>query len=188
MYTFGTLKRMVMAKVGAQLAMQVTDEELEQAINDAISDVRTEMPYNIAPDTSITLVALTYEYSLAALPFIYIKRITMGTAAPVTYPATHIIPGWWWAVIAGPTLKFDENAFDPVAGRTLRIEGQALQAPLVADTDICYISDSFVVTRAAGTLLGGLGSPRESIMLRMAEDARQRSPFLPAADSVHVRR
>lgn len=188
MVTYGVLKRMVMAKVGHALAVQVTDEELEQAINDAINDVRTEMPYHIAPDTSITLVADQYEYSLAALSFAYISRITMGTAAPVTYPASNIIPGWWWAIIAGPTLKFDESSFYPIAGRLLRIEGQAFQAPLVSDTDVCYISDSFIVFRAAGTLLGGLGSPREATMLRMAEDARQRSSFTPSPDSTRLRR
>ena len=188
MQTFGTLKRRVMAKVGKTLAVQITDEELEQAINDAIDDVRTEMPYHSAPDTSVTLVALQYEYSLAAVPFAYISMITLGTVVPILYPNSNIIPGWWWWVIAGPTLVFDESCFTPIAGRTLRIEGQSFQAALVSDTDVCYISDSFIVARAAGTLLGGLGSPREATMMRLAEDARQRSPFLPTPDACRVRR
>jgi len=75
----------------------------------------------------------------------------------------------------------------PLDGRALRIEGQALQDSLTAGTDVLYISDAFVVNKAAAFILGGLGSPREARMHRMAEDARQRSPFLPKPSAHTVR-
>lgn len=186
MQDFDTIKRRVMAKVGKMLAPEVTDEELGQAINHAIDEVRNEMPYHIAPDESVTLAENTYEYSLAGLGFVYIHRITMADTDG-DFPFINVIPPHHYHVIAGPTLAFDERTWMPVADRDLRIEGQAYQDELTAGADVLYISDAYVVNTAAGALLGGLGSPREALMYRMAEDARQRSPFLPMPSSYNVR-
>lgn len=186
MQDFDTIKRRVMAKVGKMLAPEVTNEELTQAINAAIDDARNEMPYHIDPDESVELEADTYEYSLAGLGFAYIHRITMADDDG-EFPTTNVICPHMYTVIAGPTLLFDCRTWAPETGRALRIEGQAYQDNLVAGSDVLYISDAYIVNVAAGSLLGGLGSPRESLMLRMAEDARQRSPFLPMPSSHRVR-
>lgn len=186
MQDYDTIKRRVMAKVGKMLAPEVTDEELEQAINAAIDDARNEMPYHIDPDESVELADSTYEYSLAGLGFAYIHRITMADDDG-EFPLTSVICPHMYTVIAGPTLVFDDHTWLPIEGRALRIEGQAYQANLVAGADVLYISDAYIVNVAAGSLLGGFGSPREALMYRMAEDARQRSPFLPMPSSHRVR-
>lgn len=186
MQTLATLKRRVMAKVGKALAPQVTMEELVQAVNGAIDEVRAEMPYHIDPDESITLAESTYEYSLVGLGFAYVHRITVADADG-KFPDANIVCPWMWHLLPGPKLKFDDRTWVPYAGRVIRIEGQAFQDNLTNDTDICYISDAFVVAHAAASLLGGLGSPREALMLRAAEDARQRAPFSPMPASVLVR-
>jgi len=183
---FNTIKRRVMAKIGKMLAPEVTNEELEQAINAAIDDARNEMPYHIDPDESVTLAEDTYEYSLAGLGFAYIHRITMADPDG-DFPTSNIIWSHMYTVTAGPTLVFDERVWAPLADRVLRIEGQAYQANLTAGTDVLYIFDAYIVNMAAGSLLGGLGSPREALMYRMAEDARQRSSFLPMPSSHRVR-
>lgn len=185
MQTLGTLKRRVMAAVSGvdkAIAMSLTPEELGQAINEAIDDVRTEMPYDIAPDESVTLVASTYEYSLAGKGFAYIHALTMADEDG-EYPAENRIWEHMWRILPGPKLKFDERVWTPMAGRILRIEGQAFQANLASDSDVCYISDSYVVSRAAASLLGEKGLVR----LKMAEDARQRAPFVPRPGANLVR-
>jgi len=186
MQTFDTLKRRVMAKIGKAIALQTTDEELEQAINEAIDDVRTEMPYHVSPDESITMSEDTYEYDISALDFAYIHRVTVADSEG-DFPVTNVVPSWQWYLLPGPILKFDERMFDPLDGRGLRIEGQSFQDSLSLGSDVCYISDAYVVARAAASLLGNVQSPRESTMLRMAEDARQRSPFRPYPNSNVVR-
>lgn len=186
MQNFDTIKRRVMAKVGKGLAPEVSNEELEQAINDAIDDVRNEMPYYTSPDETVELAEDTYEYDISALGFAYIYRITMADTDGA-FPTFNIIPCWHYHIIAGPTLVFNERMWSPIDGRALRIEGQSFQDNLSSGDDILYISDACVVNKAAAFLLGGLGSPREALMYRMAEDARQRSPFLPAANASVVR-
>jgi len=186
MQDYDTIKRRVMAKIGKMLAPEVTNEELEQAINAAIDDARNEMPYHIDPDETIELAEDTYEYDISALGFSYIHRITMADTEG-DFPTTNIICPHMYRVNAGPTLVFDERTWTPIDGRDLRIEGQASQAALSSGTDVLYISDAYIVNTAAGSLLGGLGSPREALMYRMAEDARQRSPYLPVASSMRVR-
>jgi len=176
MQDFNTLKRRVMGKLGRGIASEVTKEELEQAINDAIDDVREEMPYHVDPDETIDLAEDTYEYDISALDFSYIHLITVADDAG-DFPVTNVVPSWQWSVATGPTLKFDERMFSPIDSRKLRIEGQEVQAALSTGTDVCHISDSCVVAKAAATLLGNFGSPRENMLLRAAEDARQRSPF-----------
>jgi len=185
MQTLSTLKRRVMAAVAGTdraIAVAVTAEELINAINEAIDDVRTEMPYDIAPDESITLANEDYEYSLVGLGFAYIVAITMEDEDG-EYPVVNRVWDHMWRILPGPVLKFDERMFSPLAGRKLRIEGQAFQDNLSSDTDVCYISDVFVVNRAAAGLLGEKGR----IRLQMAEDSRQRSPFAPYPASTIVR-
>ena len=184
MQTLSVLKRRVMAAVSGTdkaVAMAVTAEELLQAINEVIDDVRNEMPYDII-DESVTLATDDYEYSLAGLGFAYIHVITMEDADG-NYPSTNIIWNWMWRIIPGPILVFDDRMWSPSDSRTIRIEGQALQDNLSGDTDVCYISDAFVVNRAAAGLLGEKGK----IRLQMAEDSRQRSSFLPHPASTLVR-
>lgn len=184
MQTLATLKRRVMAAVSGTdkaIAMALTAEELLQAINEAIDDVRTEMPYDIIDET-VTLATDDYEYSLAGLGFAYIHVITMEDADG-NYPSANIIYNWMYRILPGPILAFDDRMWSPSDSRTIRIEGQAFQDNLSSDTDVCYISDSFVVNHAAAGLLGEKGRVR----LQMAEDARQRSPFVPHPTSTLVR-
>jgi len=185
MQTLATLKRRVMAAVSGMdkaIAMALTQEELIQAINEAIDDVRTEMPYDISPDETVTLVSSTYEYSLAGKGFSYIHRIIMADEAGV-FTLSNVVYDHMWGLLPGPVLKFDDRLWEPINGRVIRIEGQSFQANLAADTDVCYISDAFIVNRAAAGLLGEKGAMR----LRMAEDARQRAPFHPYPTSVLAR-
>jgi len=187
MQMLDTIKRRVMARVGKGLAPQVTDEELEQAINDAIDEVRTEMPYHVDPDeTTVTLSEDTYEYDISGVGMDYIYRVTMADADG-DFPTTNIVWPYQYRIIAGPKLVFDERMWTPLDSRKLRIEGQAFQDSLSAGDDVLYISDAYVVNKAAAILLGNLGSPREASAHRLAEDARQRSSFLPFPDAQRVR-
>lgn len=175
--TFATLKKRVMGHLGRQ-GLGLSMEEVEQAINDAVDELRLEQPYDLAPNESVTLVDDTYEYSIATLSFGLIHRITMSDSDG-KYPVENIIPQYKYTVFGvTPTLKFDEFCWGPVAGRTLRIEGQGYQPNLSADTDICYIYTPAVVYLAAASLVGNIGNiNRERLLMQKAEVARNNSPF-----------
>lgn len=176
MKTLADIKKMTMTSVGPP-AVDLSDQEVLDAINLAILNVREEMPYHVSPDdTSVTLASDTYEYSLSSVSMNSIYGIIMADSDG-DFPIENVIAHWLWMVITGPTLKLDELRWSPTAGRKLRIEGQAFQDTLSSDTDTLHISDAYVVAKAAATLLGGLGSPRETTMLAIAEDARDRSSF-----------
>jgi hypothetical protein len=177
--TAGEAKIRVLAKVG-RIGVSLTDQEVLAAINDAIEDGATGMPYDVAPDETVTLAADTYEYSLASVSMNLIHCITMADSDG-DFNVDGIIGRHRWYIVQGttPKLKFVEDLWSPVVSRKLRIEGQKYQAVVDDDADVIYMFAPFVVAKAAATLLGNLGSPRETIMLQQAEDARQRSPQRP---------
>jgi len=183
--TRGELKVMIMASVG-RAGSTLTNQDVEAAIDDAVEDVYTQMPYDIAPDeTTVTLVSQTYEYDISSTSFALIYRITMADSDG-DFPTENIIPNWMYT-FQNSKLTLDNQLWYAVAGRKLRIEGQAHQVALTADDSILYISAPYVVAKAAATLLGNLGSPRETLALRKAEDALQKHNFRPRPGSKRVR-
>lgn len=180
-------KKRIASLIGARNMLQVTDQELLAAINDAVEDGAEGMPYNAAPDTSVSLVTDTYEYDISGIGMDLIYCVTMADSEG-NYDVGNIIGRHLWFVVPGttPYLKFSEGNWTPTNGRTLRIEGQKFQDVVTADTDTIYMYAPFVVRKAAATLLGDIGSEREKLMLAQAEDARQRSPQRPLPNSRRV--
>lgn len=178
--TAGEAKIRVLAKVG-RVGVSLTDQEVLAAINDAIEDGAEGMPYDVAPDeTNVTLATDTYEYSLASVGMDLIYCLTMADSDG-DFNVDSIIGNHRWYIVHGttPKLKFVEDYWSPVASRVIRVEGQKFQDVVDDDDDTIYMFAPFVVSKAAATLLGNLGSPREAMMLQQAEDARQRSPQRP---------
>lgn len=184
--TFGALKKGVMANLGRQ-ALSVPNADIEESINLAIDQLRNEMPYDIDPDESVTLVASTYEYDISAIGMSLIYRITMADSSGL-FPVENIIPNYLWTTTAAsPTLKFDEQGWAPVASRKIRIEGQAYQNRLSADTDIFYGYAPAVVYLAAAGIVGNLGNlNRERFLSQKAESVRLANPLYPRPNSKEV--
>jgi hypothetical protein len=187
--TTGEAKKRIQATLGRG-GVSVTDAELLAAINDAIDDCAESMPYDVAPDESITLVADTYGYSIASVPADLIQYVSMADSDG-HFPEYQAIPRHLWWIVQGstPMLTFSELGWSPTAGRKLRIEGQKFQDVVTVDAGVIYAYAPFIVKRAAATLVGNLGNlDREKLLLAEAEDARSRSPLRPRPNSRKVYR
>ena len=125
-----------------------TENELRRAINLAIESLATGKYLIDKIDSSIVLVADTYEYTLP-VGFSYIHRITTEKEAGSNeFPAWATIDPRNWALISPRKLKLHEDYYTITAGNDLRIEGQGRQASLATDTDVCYLPPDLVIAEA----------------------------------------
>lgn len=162
-----TLAGNIVSGVTYSIHTDYSRDEVVDAINLAIDMVAEEAHIWKIDETSITLVAAQYEYSLPT-DFMFIYRVTMADSDGNFYDEpidpTHylVIPG------ATPKLKFPK--FPPsqkfegheygrlfatsgfTAGRLLRVEGLGSPAALTTDASTCSIDPSYVVYQAAAIL------------------------------------
>jgi hypothetical protein len=144
-----------------------TRDEVVEAINTAIDMVAEEAMVWVIDESTITLVADTYEYSLPT-SLMYLHRVTMADADGYFYDAP--IPPDQYKIIYGSTpkihfiqmpadMQFDEHYYgelwansDFTAGRVLRLEGLGSPATLSTDSSTCPLSPAYVIYQAAALL------------------------------------
>jgi len=127
-----------------------TEGEYRKAINMAIESIAGKYLIDLIDDTTITLVADTYEYALPT-SFLYLWRVTTEAevGGDVFDTSDEIDPRDWDIIKAyPPTLKLNENRYSITAGKDLRLEGQGTQAIVTADTDTIAIPTDWLVQKA----------------------------------------
>jgi len=140
--------------------------EVKDAINIAIEMVAEESLFFVVDETTVTLAASTYEYSLPT-SFMYLYRVSMANANG-KYPEA--IPPDQYKVIKSSAPKLHLSRFpleqaysghwygglfadnDIVADRTVRLEGLVTPDKLSADTDTCPINPAYVINQAGAIL------------------------------------
>jgi len=143
-------------------------DEVVEMINLAIDMVAEEALLWKVDETSVTLVASTYEYSLPT-DFMYIFKVTMANSDGTFGDQPPIDPSQYRIVhSAVPKLRFspfpDDQKYSGhyygqlwaedglVADRALRIEGLGTPDVLSADSSTCAISPAYVAFQAAALL------------------------------------
>jgi len=122
-------------------------------INQAIDMVAGEALVDYV-DTSIDLVASTYQYALPT-NFLYVKTVEYESSTSGLYDSWKPIDNRHWRIVKGSTIYLElvkELYGTPVAGRELRITGFASPATLSADTQECPINPYWVANQAAAML------------------------------------
>jgi len=125
-------------------------DEYNKAINLGIEAMAGKYLIDIIDDTSITLVADTYEYALPT-SLLYLYRVTTedevagdeffesGIVDPRDYSIMKAYP---------PTLKLRKNYYSITAGKDLRLEGQGSQPIVDDDTDVISLPPDWLVQKA----------------------------------------
>uniref|UniRef100_A0A6M3KBF9 Uncharacterized protein n=1 Tax=viral metagenome TaxID=1070528 RepID=A0A6M3KBF9_9ZZZZ len=127
-----------------------TEDELRKAINMAIESIASKYLIDVIDDTTITLVADTYEYALPT-SFMYLHQIiTEDEVDGDEFFESGIIDPRSWSIIKAypPTLKLDKRYYSITADKDLRLEGQGAQAIVTADTDVIYLPPAWLVQKA----------------------------------------
>ena len=140
-------------------ARQVSDDDLNDFINQAIDSAEGGMWYELA-DESIELATDTYEYDLSTATlakFDYIREIWLESSTANLYDV--LIPNEQWEpqyVSDYPELRFFRQWFSPVNGRNIRIIGWATQSRVSDDDDVLYIDAVYLVMYASALAHGVL--------------------------------
>ena len=142
-------------------------DEVVEAINLAIDMVAEEAMVWVIDETTVTLVANTFEYNLPT-SLMFLHRVTMADSDGYFYDAP--IPPDQYKIIHGSTPKihfiqmppdqqFDGHYYgelwaktDLTADRALRLEGLGSPDTLSTDTSTCPISPAYVCFQAAAIL------------------------------------
>jgi len=133
-----------------------TEDEYRKAINLAIESLARKYFIDLIDDTTITLVADTYEYALPT-NFLYLHQIiTEDEVDGDEFFESAIIDPRSWSIIKAypPTLKLDKRYYSVTADKDLRLEGQGAQATVSDDTDVIYLPPDWVVAKAITMLPG----------------------------------
>ena len=142
--------------------------ELREAINSAIDQVKSEVLIPKIDDTSVSLAADAYEYTLPS-DFVYINRLQMADDSENFFDEP--VPPMQYRIVKSSSsprllfLKAPESIaatdhyysnywFSSVgtAGRKLRIEGLQVHPTLENDTDICYVNPNYIAAQAGAWL------------------------------------
>ena len=127
-----------------------TEKEYRRAINLAIENLAGKYLVDIKDESTITLVADTYEYALPT-SMLYLTQVTTeDTADGGEYFDRGIIdPRSWDIINAYPAkLRLDKRYYSVTADKDLRLEGQGTQPIVDGDTDIIYIPPDWLVQKA----------------------------------------
>ena len=127
-----------------------TEDEYRKAINMAIESIAGKYLIDLKDETTITLVADTYEYALPT-SFLYLYSvITEDSVDTDVYEGSNEIDPRDWDIIRAypPYLKLDEQRYSITAGRDLRLEGQGTQAIVDGDADVINIPPDWLVQKA----------------------------------------
>lgn len=144
-------------------------DKVVEAINLAIDMIAEEAMVWVIDETTITLVAGTYEYALPT-SLMFLSRVTMADSDGYFYDAP--IPPDQYKIIYGATPKVhfirmpdDQQheghyygelwaSSDLTATRKLRVEGLGSPATLSTDSSTCPISPAYIVYQAGAILHG----------------------------------
>ena len=133
-----------------ELHHRFTESEYRKAINLAIESIAGKYLIDLKDETTITLVADTYEYAMPT-SFLYLTRvITEDSVDTDVYEGSNEIDPRDWDIIKSypPYLKLHEQRYSITAGRDLRLEGQGTQAIVDGDADVINIPPDWLVQKA----------------------------------------
>jgi len=127
-----------------------SEDEYRKAINLAIESLAGKYLVDIIDDTTIPLVADTYEYALPT-SLLYLHKVTTehAVAGDAFYNSDVIDPRDWSIIKAYPPyLKLDKRHYSITAGKDLRLEGQGTQPLVTADTNVIYLPPGWLKAEA----------------------------------------
>ena len=127
-----------------------TVQELHSAINLAIEAMAGKYLVDVKDETTITLVADTYEYNLP-LSFLYLHSVvTENAVGDGIFNNEDEIDPRDWSIIKTypPKLKLDKNRYGLVVGKDLRLEGHGTQPLVDSDTDVIFLPPEWLVMKA----------------------------------------
>ena len=125
-------------------------DEYNKAINLAIESLAGKYLLELIDDTTITLVADTYEYALP-ISMLYLYRVTTeDEVAGDVFLESGVIDNRIWDVIKAypPYLKLNKSYYSITAGKDLRLEGQGTQALADDDTDVISLPTGWLIQKA----------------------------------------
>ena len=125
-------------------------DDLNKAINLSLESGARRYLIDLKDETTITLVADTYEYALPT-SFLYIHKIVTENLADSDdyYDSAEIDFDDWNIIKANPAkLQLVYGRYTITAGKDLRILGQGTQALLTGDTSVCYLPPDWIVSKA----------------------------------------
>jgi len=161
-----------------ELHMIFTEDEYRRAINMAIESIAGKYLIDLKDETTIMLVADTYEYALP-LTMLYLYRVITekekdggvfddeGEIDPRDYSIIKSYP---------PKLKLHEDRYSISAGKDLRLEGQGTQAKVTADIDVIYLPPEWVIQKAITML------PKGKILSNQLDSTYQQALLLSAKE------
>jgi len=127
-----------------------SEDDYRKAINLAIESLAGKYLVDIIDDTTITLVADTYEYALPT-SMLYLTKVTTehDVAGDIFYD-TDVVDTRDWSIIKAypPYLKLRYGYYSITAGKDLRLEGQGTQPIVDDDTDVIYLPPDWLVAKA----------------------------------------
>jgi len=125
-----------------------TEDEYRKAINMVIQSIAGKYLIDMIDDTTITLVADTYEYTLPdGMDYIH-RIITEDTADSGDYDKDDEIDPRDWELISPRKVKLDDGRYSITAGLDLRVEGQGSQSTVDDDADVIEIPLDWLVQKA----------------------------------------
>lgn len=127
-----------------------TEDEKRKAINLAIESLAGKYLIDIKDETTIPLVADTYEYELPK-NLLYLERVTPeATAGSADFEEANVFDSRDYRILrAYPAkLKLHKDRISIGAGKYLRLEGQGTQPIVDDDTDAIYLPPDFLVAKA----------------------------------------
>ncbi len=127
-----------------------SEDDYRKAINLAIEALAGKYLVDIIDDTTITLVADTYEYALPTSMLYLTKVTTEHEAAGDIFYDTGVIDSRDWSIIKAypPYLKLRKGYYSITADKDLRLEGQGTQPLVDNDTDVIYLPPNWLVQKA----------------------------------------
>ncbi len=127
-----------------------TEDDYRKAINLAIEALAGKYLVDVIDDTTITLVADTYEYLLPT-NMLYLTKVTTEDEVDgdIFYDKDAIDSRDWGIIKAYPPyLKLRYGYYSITADKDLRLEGQGTQPIVDEDTDTIYIPPDWLVQKA----------------------------------------
>jgi len=124
--------------------------DYNNAINLAIESLAGKYLVDLKDETTITLVADTYEYALP-LSFLYLWRVITENEVDSDeyYEEDEIDPRDWDIIRAyPPQLKLRYGYYEITAGKDLRLEGHGSQPLVSDDDDVIYLPPDWLVQKA----------------------------------------
>lgn len=127
-----------------------TENDYRKAINLAIEALAGKYLVDVIDDTTITLVADTYEYLLPT-NMLYLTKVTTehDVDGDIFYD-TDVIDSRDWSIIKAypPYLKLRYGYYSITADKDLRLEGQGTQDLATEDSALIYLPPDWLVQKA----------------------------------------